>query len=166
MPKADNSFQQKSYNNDNGFGNQGLNGFEKTGYKKNTFKVENTTISQPLSTGFSDAPAFVPASGPVDNAPWKKFTKAGGFKLPTKDTTSIKLKECGVTDDKEIDEIKDLIVLMKASKENKVSEEQKKKIDAIELNERKASEGVKDESAPAAMDTRKTYLEMVERRPK
>ena len=85
-------------------------------------------------------------------APWAKFTKAAGFKLPPKDTTSQKLKEFGVTDGKEIDEIKELIELMRASKENKVSEEQKKKIDSIELNKKVAGT---DDAAPSAyIDTR------------
>ena len=106
-----------SYKQSNTSYNGGYNGFTTSEpYTPSNFKIPNMKVDSSFTSNqTTNAPA--PAMGA--NAPWKKFTKAGGFSLPAKDPIVPALEKCGVSNKEEQDKIKDLITLVKAAKEGK-----------------------------------------------
>lgn len=101
----------------------------------------------------------------VAGAPWKQFTKRFNPNLSLADKEKDQLNKCGVTDGKQVQEIKDLLILLKAAKDDKLSDEQEKKIKAFEPFADKSAEQEGEAAAPPA-DTamRKKYLENIENR--
>ena len=99
----------------------------------------------------------------INAAPaWKKAKPA--FSLPKMDPIGDKLKDCGIADSEERKEIKELMTLIKASKDDKLTDVQKEKIAKMEPADTHAAKST-DEAAPAAGDNiRKNYIKMVEQR--
>ena len=87
-----------------------------------------------------------------------QFSKKAGLSLAKRDQVGEKLKDFGVKDDDEVKEIKDLMTLIKASKEKKLTEAQSAtiaKMEPVDPHKNKTSES----AAPAAGENiRKSYI--------
>lgn len=99
---------------------------------------------------------------------WKQalqFTKKGTtLALPKKDPVGTALKDLGITEDTQLTEIKELIVLIKASKDDKLSKDQEAKINKMEPVDTLAEKSGETAAPAAGVNIRKSYIEMVERR--